>query len=346
VPGSAAAAAGNQPGGLPGAAVARGGGGGGANAPFRPGADAAYVVGTDGYLHALNIQNGWDNMRPALFLPANTRAMGLIVATTDDSAVAYAATTNGCGSQPDAVWAMDLWSADRAVTAFSVNGARIVGSGGPALGRDGTVYIATANGVAEMSNSVFALEPKTLALKSSMKVPGAAFTSSPLVLTWKDKDAVLIAGGGKIYLLDPSLTQPVAVSPALGTPAPEVSALASWQDGAGITWVAARGGGGVRTFKLVDQNGRAAFTPGWTSPPMAAALPPLVVNGVLFTASSGTRAAPSVLYALDAATGKTLWTSGAAITTTIAGGLAAGQGNVYVPGSDGTLYAFGFDIEK
>ena len=28
------------------------------------------------------------------------------------------------------------------------------------------------------------------------------------------------------------------------------------------------------------------------------------------------------------------------------GGLSGGQGNVYVPGSDGTLYAFGFEIEK
>ena len=37
-----------------------------------PGGDAAYVVGTDGYLHALNVSNGWDSMTPALFLPAKT----------------------------------------------------------------------------------------------------------------------------------------------------------------------------------------------------------------------------------------------------------------------------------
>ena len=98
MPGSAAAAGG---------AGARGGGGGGAGpAPGAP--DAAYVVGSDGYLHALNVQNGWDNMTPALFLPANTRATGLIVANDETAAVVYAATTNGCGSQPDGVWAMDL----------------------------------------------------------------------------------------------------------------------------------------------------------------------------------------------------------------------------------------------
>jgi hypothetical protein len=34
------------------------------------------------------------------------------------------------------------------------------------------------------------------------------------------------------------------------------------------------------------------------------------------------------------------------ITSTVRGGLSAGQGNVYVPGADSTLYAFGFNIEK
>lgn len=346
VPGSAAAAAGNQPGGLPGNAAARGGGGGGG--PFVPGSDAAYVVGTDGYLHALNIQNGWDNMTPALFLPANTRASGLIVATTDESAVAYAATTNGCGSQPDAVWAMDLSSPQKAVAAFSVDRATIAGGASPSLGRDGTVYIATAGGNADTSNTLFALTPKTLQLKSRVKVANAGFTSSPLVFPWKDKDAVLVAGGGKVYLFDPASngSAPLAISPSLGATVSEVSALASWQDAAGTRWVAARAAGGVRAFKLIEENGKPVFATGWTSAPIASALPPLVVNGVLFTASAGTRAAPSVLYALDAGTGKTLWTSGTAITTTVRSGLAAGQGNVYVPGSDGTFYAFGFDIEK
>jgi hypothetical protein len=30
----------------------------------------------------------------------------------------------------------------------------------------------------------------------------------------------------------------------------------------------------------------------------------------------------------------------------VRGALSGGQGNVYVPGSDSTLYAFGFEIEK
>ncbi|MEO6236228.1 MAG: PQQ-binding-like beta-propeller repeat protein [Vicinamibacterales bacterium] len=343
VPGSAASAAGNQPGGLPGGARQGGAGGG-----FVPGADAAYALGSDGYLHALNVQNGWDNTTPALFLPANTRAVGLIVATSDEGATAYAATTHGCGSQPDAVWAMDLASPQKTVTAFNVGSATIAGSSGPAIGRDGTVYIATADGTSPQSNSVFALEPKRLTRKASATVPGARFNTSPVVFAWKDKDALFVGGGGKVYAFDAGALggAPLAVSASSGSPDYETGALASWTDAHGTRWVVAGGPRGVTAFKLVERDGRPAFESGWTSREIVSPLPPLVVNGVVFAVSSGTRAVPAVLYGLDAATGRELWSSLRSITSTVRGGLAAGQGNVYVPGADGVLYAFGFEIEK
>jgi len=346
VPGSAAAAAGNQPGGLPGGA--RQGGPGGGGGPFVPGQDAAYVVGSDGYLHALNVQNGWDNMTPALFVPSNTRPTGLIVATSDEGAVAYAATTHRCGSQPDAVWAMDLANPQKAVTAFKVGDATIAGASGPSIGRDGILYIATAAGAAPESSTVFALEPKTLKQKAAAKVAGANFNTSPLVFTWKDKDAVLVAGGGKLYLFDPAslASGPIVTSAAFGAADFDTGALASWTDAGGVRWIAAPAPRGIVTFRLVEEGGRPSFQQGWTSPEIASPLPPLVVNGVLFAASSGTRTAPAALYAFDASLGKQLWTSGRAITTTVKGGLSAGAGTVFVPGADGTLYAFGFEIEK
>jgi outer membrane protein assembly factor BamB len=348
--GSAAAAAGNQPGGLPGGARQGGAGGGGAGGRgggFQPGGDAAYVVGSDGFLHALNVQNGWDNMTPAMFIPPNTHATGLIVASSDAGAVAYAATTHRCGSQPDAVWAMDLEDAQKPVTAFKVGEATIAGAAGPSIGHDGTVYIATAAGAAAESSSVFALEPKTLKQKGAARVAGAAFSSSPLVLTWKDKDALLVAGGGRIYLFDPASLAggPIAASPSFAADV-EIGSLASWVDAAGTRWIAAAAPRLIVTFKLTEQGGKPAFQAGWTSPDIASPLPPLVVNGVLFAAARGKGAVPGVLYALDAATGKPLWTSGRAITSTIQGGLTAGAGTVFVPGSDSTLYAFGFGIEK
>jgi len=58
------------------------------------------------------------------------------------------------------------------------------------------------------------------------------------------------------------------------------------------------------------------------------------------------RSKPAVLYALDAATGKELWSSGATISSFVRGvGPSAGDGQVYVVTYDGTIYAFGIPIE-
>ena len=199
-----------------------------------------------------------------------------------------------------------------------------------------------------MSNAIVALEPKTLKLKGSATVPDADFTSSPLVFQWKDKDVVMTAGRGKVCLFDSTALQsgPIATSPAPATGKLNAAALASWQDAAGTRWVALPCARGIVTYRIAEQDGQVAFQRAWTSRDIAAPLAPVVVNGVLFAASIGTRALPSVLYAIDAATGKDLWNSGRTITSTVRGGLSAGQGNVYVPGADSTLYAFGFNIEK
>jgi outer membrane protein assembly factor BamB len=52
-----------------------------------------------------------------------------------------------------------------------------------------------------------------------------------------------------------------------------------------------------------------------------------------------------VLYALDATTGKTMWSSGRTITSFARSGLAAGAGQVYLVTFDNTLYAFGIPME-
>ncbi|MEO7275029.1 MAG: PQQ-binding-like beta-propeller repeat protein [Vicinamibacterales bacterium] len=335
------------PAGAPGAA--RAGGPGAAAAGFVPGGDAAYVVGSDGYLHALNVQNGWDNMTPALFLPANTRASGLIVATAaDGGVVAYAATTHGCGSQPDGVYAMDLGSPQKTVASYQPKGATIAGTGGPAFGRDGTVYIATTGGKAPLASSLIALEARTLKLKGSAVAPGVNVSSSPLVVPAGDKDLIVTAAGGKLLVFDSGFLAngPMATSAVYGPAELEPGALVSWVDAQNARWIAVPSARGIVAVTLAEQGGKWAFTPGWTSRDIGSPVTPLVINGVLFASSAGSRTVPAVLYALDAATGKELWSSLKSMGSTVRGGLAGGQGNVYVPGADGTLYAFGFAIEK
>jgi outer membrane protein assembly factor BamB len=160
--------------------------------------------------------------------------------------------------------------------------------------------------------------------------------------------------------------------------------LASWQDASGTRWVLApvwgplhpdmkfpitNGNapqGSIVAFKVEESNGKTVLTPAWVSRNLVIPAPPVVANGVVFALSSGEyvrqanenqgglfspeqRAQLSthaILYALDAATGKELYSSGDAITSfTHFAGMAVANGRVYFSTFDNTLYSFGFPIE-
>jgi outer membrane protein assembly factor BamB len=58
------------------------------------------------------------------------------------------------------------------------------------------------------------------------------------------------------------------------------------------------------------------------------------------------RSSRAVIYALDGVSGKELWNSGATITSFARGGaLSGGVGQIYFTTYDGTIYAFGFQME-
>jgi len=111
--------------------------------------------------------------------------------------------------------------------------------------------------------------------------------------------------------------------------------------------------GAIAAFTLVDQNDVPTLQPQWISRDLATPVTPVAVNGVVFVLASGEAAArgqkstPAVLYALDAATGKELWTSGSTITASArAVGPSSGDSQVYVVTTDGTLYTFGMPMER
>jgi outer membrane protein assembly factor BamB len=274
------------------------------------------------------------------------------------------------------VWAVDLVSADKKVTAWNAGGATIVGGAGPTLGRDGTIYVATADGSSPLSSSIVALEPKTLKQKAAFTQAKADFATAPLVFDHKGKDVAAAAGrDGRVYLLDPaSMKTPLAVS-ANATGTVVGGALASWQDAQGTRWIlvpvagavkapAANGpvtSGAVIAYKVVDEGGALALQQGWVSRDLTSPLTPMIVNGVVFAISSGEyrstsatvsaavraqRSTPAVLYALDGTTGKAIWSSGTTMTSFARSGLSGGAGVVYIPTYDSTVYAFGVPIEK
>lgn len=157
--------------------------------------------------------------------------------------------------------------------------------------------------------------------------------------------------------------------------------ITTWVDGNGTRWILApfwgppsvqtkfpivntpvSKGGGIAAFKLEEKNGKWTLKPAWVSQDMDRAYPPVVANGVVYAFGSGestqqawpvigldfdssVRAAKSThatLYALDAETGKTLYSSGDQIKDfTHFTELAIANGRLYLGTYDGTEYCFG-----
>ena len=332
--------------------------------PFARGPQYVHAITADGKFHSLYVSNGEEPNPPLDFLPANAHAAGLYIFDN----TAYVATLNGCGGVEAGIWALNI--ADKKVTHWKAP-ANVAGTMGFAVGPEGVIYVAAGS-------QLFALEPGTLSVRATYN-GGKQFTSSPVVFEFQKRDLIAAAtADGRLHLLDAAALsgpQP-AISAAFSSTDFATGALASWQDAAGTRWLLAPAGGAIAAaagfsgsgavtrgaiaaFRVVEENGAAALKPAWVSRDLVSPLTPAIVNGVVFALSSGEdrttnlsaalraqRSSKAVLYALDPATGKELWNSGAAITSFVrTGGLAAGGGRVYVGGHDGTQYAFGFPME-
>jgi hypothetical protein len=235
------------------------------------------------------------------------------------------------------------------------------------------LYAATADGdytPAAFSNSVVALEPRTLKMTDFFTPGKSEFVSSPVVIDRNKHDLIAVMNrDGKMYLLDTSALggadhkTPLSVSAKFANIASELpGALASWQDTDGTRWVltsvsgalASSAGfqmngtvtnGAIVAFKVVDQGGKAVLQPGWVSHDITSPLAPIVVNGVVFTAGVGPQR-NAVLYALDGATGREFLNTGNAMTSAPKGALSAQFGTVYVQTADNVLWSLGFPQHK
>ena len=381
-PGAAAAPGGRGAGGR---ADAGRGGRGPAGIPFG-GVDPVFAMGSDGFIHTLLASNGADSEPAVPFIPPNARPSSLIWV----DGVVYTTTSGECGAVPSAVWAMDLTAPEkeRKTVSWETRAAGIAGSG-PALGTDGTVYVAVGKAAAtgsrsEYADAIVALDQRILRPKDWFSAAGADFNASPIVIRDKDRDLIAATGNdGRLYVLDAASLggsdhrTPFAVSGRY-TSSGAGAALATWEE-QGTRWIlatavgppptdvtfAANGlapSGRVVAFKLVERGTSVALEPAWQSRDLVSPLAPVVVNGLVFAVSSGEyrpahagatltaderarRSVPAVLYVLDAASGKTLWTSGTKITSFARAGLAAGAGQVYLVTYDNHLYAFGIPME-
>jgi len=299
--------------------------------------NSLFILTSDGMLHSVYLSSGEKSADPIKFVQPGAGARGLILIDN----VAYVATSGGCGAV-SGVSAVNVIT--QQLSTWAATGGSVAGAEGPAIGPDGTLYVATAGSAA----GVTALEAKTLQPKDSY-AGGQDMVSSPVMFEYKDKALVaVVSKGRKILLLDTKSLGGADHHTALSTATVEASpdSLATWQDAGGTRWLIGNTAGAIRAWKVVDREGGPALETAWVSPEIASPVAPMIVNGVVFAASKGSRSTPAVLYALDSATGKQLWNSGKIIASAVAeSGLSAGDSQVMLGTADGTLYAFGFPIE-
>jgi outer membrane protein assembly factor BamB len=348
------------------------------------GAQPIAILASDGVLHFLSPVSAKELLKPDPFIPANANAADLAWI----NGIVYTATVGECGGVPNAVWAIDTAAENPQPISWKTNGGSVAGT--LAFGSDGIVYAAIGDGRASeggYANAVVALDPQTLRLKDWFQHSGAAFVSTPVIFQDRGKDLLAAAAAdGRIFLLDAASLggadhrTPLDITPGSAGPHSAVlpAALASWQDESGVRWLLAASArpasvdrfpvtngpvaNGAITAYRVKAASKPALEPAWISRDMVSPLPPIVVNGVIFAASSGEyapgdpsvsnaerarRSSPAVLYAVDAATGKEIWNSGTTMTAFAHGtGLSSSPGQVYLATSDNVIYAFGMPYER
>jgi outer membrane protein assembly factor BamB len=311
------------------------------------------AVSSDGMLHPLNTSTGADKVPAVRFVPAGSKVSGLNIFDN----VVYAATEDGCGGAPNRLYALDFSTPDPVLSTFEARGAGPAGSGGTAIGTDGTIYAQFPEGTAsgDPADSVIAfskgLKPKDFFAPSDVPSGPAGPGITPMVFSWKGKDVVLAAGrNGRIYLLDSeSPGGPDHHTPLAATePAVSLSgAFSSQEDTEGTRWIYAPTLTGVKAFRVADRDGKPALDFAWNSREMAAPTPPIAANGLLFVLDRGKGKSHAVLYALDGSSGAELYSTGAmAAATSDADGFAIANRRIYFTTRDNTVYALGFMADQ
>jgi outer membrane protein assembly factor BamB len=200
--------------------------------------------------------------------------------------------------------------------------------------------LSTGSGGSEYGNAVVALEAKTLKVLRTYSTKTDPFITTPVVFTEGDRTFVAATTATSLHVLDAaSFAVPVVRTEPQANVRFSGDGVATWRDAAGTRWLLTSGSGANIAYAF----GGNTATERWRRQ-LVGPRTPIIVNGVVFALASGNAKSNAVLYALEPATGKELWSSGATITSTASAGMSAGTGQVYVVTSDNTVYAFGIPL--
>jgi outer membrane protein assembly factor BamB len=369
-----------------------------------PGRYTIYAASWDGRLHQLNASDGEDIAPPVKFMPSNGKPYALNLWKN----VLYTHTAQGCGGNPNVVYAYDL--ATGKVGTWGPAGGGMWGRSGPAISSSGVMYTGTGDGRWDPENGVFGngiigvkQDPATKALKlDDYYGPSNAewlvkrdldMQVTPAIFNYKGRELMVDAGKEcRVYLMDtesiggddhrtPLYRTPLLCNEDVNFASAGIwGSMATWEDSKGTRWVLTPiwgpkhsafkapveygevKDGAILAFKVEEKSGKLQLTPAWVSRDMNRAEPPVIANGVVFAYGNGEdtdqaypdvgladvaeRRIPgsthAVLYALDAVTGKELWSSGDQIAAwNHWTGLSVGNGRVYIGTFDSNLYCFG-----
>lgn len=316
------------------------------------GSQPIFAVSSDGVLHAVSQGSAKEIQKPLPFVPPGTGVSDLI----DVNDTVYAVTLPSCGPASDAVFAIDVSGPGGTADSWKSQDGRILGA--PAFTATGTVVVATAHSIVE-------LEPKTLRVRRTMAAQRGSFTAAPMLFAAQGREMIAVAADdGRILLYAAEGSGDVPASASTPVSGFAATTLATGSDASGARWLLAvdeiQGSGSLHAYTLRTTNGSAALQPAWTSKPMNAPGKPMIINGIVFALATGEdrgkgsdaerirRSHPAAITALDAATGKELWSSapGSIPSFVDSSALSFSPGQIYVATHDGTLYAFGFPVPR
>jgi outer membrane protein assembly factor BamB len=226
-----------------------------------PGKYTIYAASWDGMLHQLNVADGADVAPPSKFMPPNGKPYALNLWDN----VIYTSTAQGCGGNPNTIYAYDL--ATHRVSVFVPAGGGMWGRTGPPIDSTGTVYAGTGDGLFDPDHQIYGqafvavkLDPQTKELKlKDYYAPTNAewmfkrdldLNVTPAIFTYKGRELwVSSSKECRIWLLDTKYfggedhrtpldrTSLICNEDVNFAAAGVWGSMASWEDSKGTRWV-------------------------------------------------------------------------------------------------------------
>lgn len=226
-----------------------------------PGKYTIYAASWDGMLHQLNAADGEDIAPPSKWMPPNGKPYALNLVGN----VLYTHTAQGCGGNPNVVYAYDL--ATKKVGSWGPAGGGMWGRTGPAISSKGVMYTGTGDGRWDPENGVYGNgiigvkqnpQTKSLDLVDYYGPSNAEWLVkrdldmqvTPVIFNYKGKELMVDASKEcRLYFMDtesiggddhrtPLQRTPLICNEDVNFASAGIwGSLASWEDSKGTRWV-------------------------------------------------------------------------------------------------------------